>query len=74
MSRWNQARRDQAQAEAMDLYETVMRDAGEPTPNRIAAADKLLDRIEGKPVQKSLVGGANGGPLIIMSGVERAED
>lgn len=34
-----------------------------PDMARIAAADKLLDRIEGKPVQKTELTGKDGGPL-----------
>lgn len=52
MSRWNQERREAAADDARDLYDAVMRNEEEPTLNRMAAADKLLDRIEGKPVQK----------------------
>jgi hypothetical protein len=40
--------------EVLELYTTVLRDPEEATPNKLAAGDKLLDRIEGKPVQKNV--------------------
>lgn len=40
--------------EVLALYTTVLRDPDEPTPNKLNAGDKLLDRIEGKAVQKNI--------------------
>lgn len=50
---WTQERRERVADEMRDLYYGVAKDDAEPTPNRIAAADKLLDRIEGKAVQRT---------------------
>jgi hypothetical protein len=45
--------RESRQAEeARAFYYEIMHKATEPTPNRLAAATKLLERIEGLPVQK----------------------
>ena len=45
--RWD----EEQERQAMAFYATKMRDDGEPTANRLIAADKLLDRIKGKPSQ-----------------------
>ena len=39
-------------AEAMALYRTVMRKKTEATPNRLAAATHLLNRVQGQPIAK----------------------
>jgi hypothetical protein len=51
--------------EVLEFYTEVIRDGGEATINRISAGDKLLDRIEGKAVQKNVnaLTGPNGEPL-----------
>ena len=41
---------------------------------RLAAMDKLLDREEGKAAQHTIMTGAAGGPLIVVTGVPRADD
>lgn len=44
------------QAESMkDLLVTIATDVGQPGAVRVAAADKFIDRIEGKAVQKQVV-------------------
>ena len=45
------ARKAARQAKAMDILDRAM-DEGDTWQVRIMAADKMLDRIEGKPVQK----------------------
>lgn len=45
------------------LYDVALN--GDADASRINAADKLLDRIEGKAVQKSQISGGDGGPLVI---------
>jgi hypothetical protein len=39
----------QLEEELQSMLLDITRDENEPTPNRIVAADKLLDRISGKP-------------------------
>ncbi len=46
------------------MWEIAM-DASEAAPARINAADKLLDREEGKAVQKTQLSGVDGAPLVI---------
>lgn len=46
------------------MWEIAM-DAAEAAPARINAADKLLDREEGKAVQKTQLSGVDGAPLVI---------
>jgi hypothetical protein len=45
------AKRAARQAKAMDILDRAM-DEGDTWQVKIMAADKMLDRIEGKPVQK----------------------
>lgn len=44
----------------------VATSAREPGPSRVSAADKLLDRIEGKATQRSEMTGRDGAPLEIV--------
>lgn len=61
--------------EILGFYTDVLRDAGEATLNRLTAGDKILDRIEGKPVAKTLLGGApDAGPFrVILEDLTDAE-
>ena len=52
----------------------VATNAGEPGPSRVNAADKLLDRIEGKATQRSEVSGRDGSPLAVEWRVVRPGD
>lgn len=58
--------RNEAWAEEMRAVLYRVATTGDAEMARISAADKLLDRIEGKPVAKTLVGGAeDAGPVQI---------
>jgi len=65
--RWdkdNAAQKEEIAAEMRAvLYNVALN--GDADAARINAADKLLDRIEGKAVQKSQISGADGGVLVI---------
>jgi hypothetical protein len=52
-------RNAQRRAKVLDLYETIVDDDEAPVMARIAAGDKLLDRIDGKPVQTNVNLGAD---------------
>ena len=43
---------DARRLKVMAFYERVVDDEAETTPNRLNAGDKLLDRIDGKPMQR----------------------
>lgn len=47
---------------AIETLASIMHDLAAPPPARVAAANSLLDRGFGKPVQE--VTGADGGPLL----------
>ena len=56
--------RDAKWAEEMrQLYYEVATNPRETTQNKLTAADKLLDRIEGKPKQATEISGPDGGPI-----------
>jgi hypothetical protein len=46
--------RQQVEAELQEFYLSVKRDEREPSLNRLAAADKLYDRVFGKPMQTNV--------------------
>ena len=48
----------------LDFYHSVVANEVEPTPNRIAAADKALDRIVGKAVARQEHSGPGGGEIV----------
>lgn len=48
---WAQRKAELAE-KAMKLWEDVVDDITEPTPNRISAADKIMNRVDGLPVQR----------------------
>ena len=48
------ARKEAIREKLATFYETVVDDVAEATNYRIAAADKLWDRIDGKPAQMNL--------------------
>lgn len=56
-------RKEASRAEMLDFYVDVKRDIGEPMPLRMAAAEKWLDRTDGKPAQTTINTGPNGGPM-----------
>jgi hypothetical protein len=64
-----------AKAEMRAVLYTVAHQ-GDGDTVRIQAADKLLDRLEGKPLARTDLTskGERTGNLVIVSGVERAED
>jgi hypothetical protein len=57
---------------AMQLWEDVLDDPDEPTNNKIVAAEKIMDRVDGKPKQVQ----EHQGDLsfTIVTGVPRAND
>jgi hypothetical protein len=65
--RMNRAARSAKTARMMQIIEEIAEDAEASQMIRLSAADKLLDRLEGKPVQKQEVelSGPDGEPLQI---------
>jgi hypothetical protein len=49
--------------EALDTLAEIMRDRDQPGAARVSAANSLLDRGYGKPVQANEISGVNGMPI-----------
>lgn len=62
----NRERKAATRETMMQVYETVAEDEKAPHMARIMAADKWLDRTEGKPMQKTVNEntGPDGGPIV----------
>jgi hypothetical protein len=61
-------------AAAIETLAAIMQDSLSPPPARVAAANSLLDRGFGKPVQE--VSGPGGGAvqIAVVTGIERASE
>jgi len=58
----------------LDVYEEIAFSRVEPPMARIAAAEKWQDRVIGKVPQRAEMTGKDGAPLIVVTGVPRADD
>lgn len=58
--------------EALKTLSQIMRDAAAPQAARVSAANSLLDRGYGKPVQQNEIGGIDGLPIKYEFTVKRA--
>lgn len=63
---------ERRKAEAREFYYSVMKCQTEPTMTRLFAADKLLDRLEGKPVATNV--NVNAGDVSSLSDAELAAE
>lgn len=59
-------------AEALKTLAEIMRDGGQPGAARVSAANALLDRGYGKPVQANEISGKDGLPIVYEFVVRRA--
>lgn len=59
--------------DALDALVHIMK-AGESEAARVAAANSILDRGYGKPKQETTLTGPNDGPIMLVTGVPRADD
>lgn len=59
-------------AEALKTLAEIMKDAGQPGAARVSAANALLDRGYGKPVQSNEISGKDGLPIVYEFVVRRA--
>jgi len=53
--------------DALDTLVKICRDKNARASDRLSAANSLLDRAFGRPIQSHRVGGLNGGPLELIS-------
>ena len=65
-------RKDALGEKAMSVWEGVLDNPGETTTNRIVAAEKIMDRVDGKPKQTQEHTGDMA--FTIVTGVPRAAD
>ncbi len=60
--------------DAITALASIAKDKDQPAAARVTASTALLDRAWGRPAQAMEVTGAGGGPVIVVTGVPRAED